>query len=67
LLGLSPKVILLTYSRKRHNLTIPFYEQYLSERGYIEKIKKKWANLMDSIRKTKTLNQDVFNEPVQTT
>ncbi len=25
LLGLSPKVILLAYSRKRHNLDIPFY------------------------------------------
>ena len=31
LIGESPKVILLNYSRKRHNLNIPFYEVYLKE------------------------------------
>lgn len=54
MLGMSPKVILLAYSRKRHNLDIPFYESYLTQRGLVEKVKKKWANLMDSIRKSKT-------------
>lgn len=66
LVGQSPKKILLVYSRKRHNLAIPFYESYLTDRSYIEKIKKKWANLMDAIRKSKTVQQTIskLEEPL---